>query len=138
MGPARVDGRQFPVIVGNCLNGGRHAIGGPEFQEFHAISRASRPEDSVRVAIAVHHAIGAALHAKFPTLALGRGDEGGWVAPLTNLEGLEILSAACASVRDSLHLPVEPGLDLAASEFYRDGKYATATGRSTPRDSSTS
>ncbi|MCI4322727.1 MAG: enolase [Thermoplasmata archaeon] len=118
-----VDGRRFPAIVGNCMNGGRHAIGGPEFQEFHAISLAERPEDSVRAAVAVHHAIGKALQGKFPTLALGRGDEGGWVAPITNLEGLEILSAACAQVRDSLHLPVQPGLDLAASEFFRDGRY---------------
>jgi enolase len=118
-----IDGTKFPAIVGNCLNGGRHAIGGPEFQEFHAISLAPRPEDSVRAAMAVHHAIGQELHARFPTLALGRGDEGGWVAPITNLEGLGILSAACATVRDTLHLPVQPGLDLAASEFFRDGMY---------------
>ena len=47
-----VDGRTFPAIVGNCLNGGRHAIGGPEIQEFHAYSPAPRPADSVRAALA--------------------------------------------------------------------------------------
>ncbi|MCI4368171.1 MAG: enolase [Thermoplasmata archaeon] len=118
-----VRGTVFPAIVGNCLNGGRHAIGGPDIQEFHAISSAKDPSDSVRAALEVHKVVGETLHARWPTHALGRGDEGGWVAPVGNLEALEILSEACRTVRDRLKLPVAPGLDLAASEFYRDGKY---------------
>ena len=118
-----VDGRRFPAIVGNCLNGGRHAIGGPDMQEFIAFSPAAAPQDSVKVALAVHHAVGKALHAKLPNVALGRGDEGGWVAPISNLEALDVLATACASVRDSTRLPVYPGLDLASSEFYREGQY---------------
>ncbi|MCI4346680.1 MAG: enolase [Thermoplasmata archaeon] len=118
-----LDGSGRPMIVGNCLNGGRHAVGGPEFQEFHAISSSPHPAEAVRGAIAVHRAVGEALHAKHPALALGRGDEGGWVAPVGSLEGLEILAKACEEVRDSMHLPVHPGLDLAASEFFSDGRY---------------
>jgi enolase len=118
-----VDGRTFPAIVGNCLNGGRHAIGGPEFQEFHAVSDAPRPEDAVRVALRVHALVGEELHRRFPKLALGRGDEGGWVAPVGNVDALELLRDACDRARDELHVPVRPGLDLAASEFYRDGRY---------------
>ncbi|MGI0132798.1 MAG: phosphopyruvate hydratase [Thermoplasmata archaeon] len=114
---------EFPAIVGNCMNGGRHAIGGPEIQEFIAFSPAANPSDSVATALQVHHRIGEALRAKFPTLALGRGDEGGWVAPLSSLEALEILSAACTHVTDATGIPVHPGLDLAASEFYHDGQY---------------
>jgi enolase 1/2/3 len=115
--------RAFPAIVGNCLNGGRHAIGGPEFQEFLAYAPAPRPADAVRAALEVHRRVGAALHAKFPDAALGRGDEGGWVAPVTSLEGLEILAAACEAVRGSLGVPVHPGLDLAASEFFTGEGY---------------
>ncbi|MCI4338306.1 MAG: enolase [Thermoplasmata archaeon] len=118
-----LDGSGRPMIVGNCLNGGRHAIGGPEFQEYHAISSAPNPADAVRAAIAVHRRVGEALTEKFPKLALGRGDEGGWVAPLGSLEALELLSQACDAVRDETHLPVHPGLDLAASEFFSDGQY---------------
>ena len=118
-----VDGRSYPSIVGNCLNGGRHAIGGPDIQEFIAFSSAADPQDSVAAALAVHQAIGEALHRKLPTYALGRGDEGGWVAPIGNFEALDVLSEACATVRDRLRVPVYPGLDLAASEFYKDGKY---------------
>ena len=118
-----VDGRRFPAIVGNCLNGGRHAIGGPDIQEFIAFSESPRPEDAVRGALRVHALLGEELHRRFPKYALGRGDEGGWVAPLGNIEAVELLSEVCGRVRDETHLPVHPGLDLAASEFYREGKY---------------
>jgi enolase len=118
-----LDGKTYPAIVGNCLNGGRHAIGGPEIQEYHAFAEAPKPSDSIRAALEVHHAVGQRLKAKFPNAALGRGDEGGWVAPLGNVEALELLTDACTEVRDRVHTAVYPGLDLAASEFYRDGRY---------------
>jgi len=118
-----VDGTQFPAIVGNCLNGGRHAIGGPDLQEFIAFADEPRPADSVRAALRVHQVVGAELHRRYPKAALGRGDEGGWVAAVGNIEALELLTAACAQVREELRLSVHPGLDFAASEFYRDGRY---------------
>lgn len=118
-----VDGRSFPAIVGNCMNGGVHAIGGPDIQEFIAFAECARPEDSVRAVIRVHGLVGEELHRRLPKAALGRGDEGGWVAGISNLEALEVLSGACAKARDELHLEVHPGLDLAASEFFHDGKY---------------
>jgi enolase len=118
-----VDGRSFPAIVGNCLNGGRHAIGGPDIQEFIAYSRDPDPSRSIRAALRVHTLVGEELHRRYPTVALGRGDEGGWVAAIPNVEGLEILAGACAAARDELHIAVHPGLDLAASEFYHDGHY---------------
>ncbi|HUI38162.1 MAG TPA: enolase C-terminal domain-like protein, partial [Thermoplasmata archaeon] len=114
---------RFPAIVGNCLNGGRHAIGGPDIQEFLAFAPEARPDDAVRAALAVHRAVGKALHERLPKAALGRGDEGGWVAGVSNLEALEILVSACRHATEELGLKVRPGLDLAASEFFRDGRY---------------
>jgi enolase len=105
------------------LNGGRHAIGGPDIQEFIAFADCARPEDSIRAAVRVHGLVGEELHRRLPKAALARGDEGGWVAAVSNLEALEILADACAKARDELHLEVRPGLDLAASEFYENGKY---------------
>ncbi len=118
-----IDGSRFPGIVGNCLNGGRHAIGGPDIQEFIAYAEEPRPADSIRAAVRVHELLGAELHRRYPKAALGRGDEGGWVAAIGNVEALELLSEACAKARDELHLSVHPGLDLAASEFFTDGRY---------------
>ncbi len=118
-----IDEPRFPAIVGNCLNGGRHAVGGPDIQEFIAFAEGRRIEESIEAAIHVHRWIGASLHARFPRAALGRGDEGGWVAPLGNVEAVELLTEACAAVRDELHVEVHPGLDLAASEFYTNGRY---------------
>ncbi|MCI4338827.1 MAG: enolase [Thermoplasmata archaeon] len=118
-----VDGTSFPAIVGNCMNGGAHAIGGPDIQEFIAYAESPDPRKSVAAAIHVHGLIGAELHRRLPTVALGRGDEGGWVAPLSNEEALGVLTDACARTRDDLHVEVHPGLDLAASEFFRDGSY---------------
>jgi enolase len=118
-----VDGRSFPAIVGNCMNGGAHAIGGPDIQEFIAYAESPDPRQSVAAAIRVHGLIGAELHRRLPTVALGRGDEGGWVAPLGNEDALAVLTEACIRARDELHVEVHPGLDLAASEFFREGKY---------------
>ncbi|MFY9717355.1 MAG: enolase, partial [Thermoplasmata archaeon] len=118
-----VDGRTFPAIVGNSINGGRHAIGGPDIQEFIAFADAPRPADSIAAALRVHALLGEELHRRFPHHALGRGDEGGWVAPIDNVAAIEMLAEACTRVRDEMHVAVHPGLDLAASEFYRDGRY---------------
>ncbi len=118
-----IDGTRFPAIVGNCLNGGRHAIGGPDIQEFIAYAEEARPEDAIRAAVRVHQLLGEALHRRYPKAALGRGDEGGWVAAVGNVEALELLRDACDGARDELHLAVHPGLDFAASEFFRDGQY---------------
>jgi len=118
-----VTGTAFPAVVGNCMNGGRHAIGGPDIQEFIAFAESPRPDESVRAAVRVHALVGEQLHRRYPTLALGRGDEGGWVAPVGNIEAIELLRDACARARDELRVEVHPGIDLAASEFYRDGMY---------------
>lgn len=118
-----VDGQSFPSIVGNCLNGGKHAIGGPDIQEFIAFAEDRDPARSIEAALRVHTLLGAELHRRYPTAALGRGDEGGWVASIGNVEALELLAEACAHARDELHVEVHPGLDLAASEFYDHGQY---------------
>ncbi len=118
-----VDGRAFPAIVGNCLNGGRHAIGGPDIQEFHAVARDADPERSIQGALRAHALVGEALQARAPGAALGRGDEGGWVAGIGNVEAFEVLVAACDRARDETRVDVRPGVDFAASEYFRDGRY---------------
>lgn len=124
--PGAPDRPKFPAIVGNVINGGAHAVGGPEFQEYIAFSEAADPGAAIEAAVAVHRSVGKRLRERFPKAALGRGDEGGWVAPLSSVEALELLATCCQEVNDarrSSGVSVRPGLDLAASEFYRKGRY---------------
>jgi len=117
---------ELPALVGNVLNGGVHAIGGPDIQEFLAYVEGPTPSARIEAAAAVHRNVGRRLRERFPRTALGRGDEGGWVAPLGNVEALELLVSACQEVGDARRdagVRVRPGLDLAASEFYHEGRY---------------
>ena len=67
--------------------------------------------------------MGNILKEKFPNIALGKGDEGAWVAPVGNVEALELVVDAASKVSDEIGIEIRPGLDMAASEFYHDGKY---------------
>src|SRR5207249_1018909 len=55
--------------------------------------------------------------------AAGRGDEGAWVAKLADEEALALLANVCREASKGAGFAVQPALDLAASEFFRNGKY---------------
>ncbi len=113
----------LPAVMGNVLGGGAHAVGGTDIQEYLVTSFDDDVSRAIDANAAVHRAVGAALRERFPDTALGKGDEGAWVAPLENVAALELVVAATQSVAAETEVDIRPGLDLAASEFYRDGKY---------------
>jgi enolase len=113
----------FPFPLGNVIGGGRHAIGGTDIQEFLCLAQHASPSRSVFANGRVHKAVAAELQKRLPGEALGRGDEGAWVAKISNEEALAVLVDACKSVSKEVGFPVRPALDMAASEFFRDGKY---------------
>jgi enolase len=126
--------RGFPAPMGNVIGGGRHAIGGTDIQEFLAVSMSRKPGIDVFANAAVHDLVGKALKEKLPGASIGKGDEGAWNAPVGNMEALELLVAACDKVRSDSGVEVRPALDLAATEFYRDGGYQYKEGRRSPAD----
>jgi enolase len=69
------------------------------------------------------------LQKRFPDRAIGKGDEGAWVAKMDNEDALEVVSEACTEVSDSVGFTVSPCLDMAASEFYKDGFYNYKKGK---------
>ncbi|MCK4757756.1 MAG: phosphopyruvate hydratase [Thermoplasmata archaeon] len=115
--------KSMPNPLGNLIGGGQHAIGGTDIQEFLVISKSDNVADSVFANAYAHKMVGKKLKALLPDTAIGKGDEGAWVAKLTNEKALEILRETCDQVKSDLGIEIHPALDVAASELYRDGKY---------------
>ena len=115
--------RSFPFPLGNVIGGGRHAIGGTDIQEFHSLAQSPSPSKSVFANAAVHKLVAGMLSKRLPGEAIGKGDEAAWVAKLSNEEALAVLGDACREVSKETGVPCAPALDLAASEFFRNGKY---------------
>src|SRR6267378_2813916 len=113
----------LPLPFGNVIGGGRHAIGGTTIQEYLVVSQSGKAVDNVFANASVHAGIRDALAKKFPNDPLGRGDEGAWIAKLKDEEALALVADACMAKSRDLGFPVSPALDLAASEFFREGRY---------------
>jgi enolase len=121
IGGARAN--RLPVPMMNILNGGAHADNTIDFQEFMiAPIGATTFTDALRAGVEVYHALKGVLHAD--RLSTAVGDEGGF-AP--NLDGTRAaLDAIVAAIAKAGYQPgsdIALALDVAATEFYRDGAY---------------
>ena len=114
---------RLPVPMMNILNGGAHAANSVDFQEFMILPvGASSLREAVRYGAEVFHALKAVLHAK--GLATGVGDEGGFAPDLgSNEEAVEVILDAIEKAGFKPGEDIYLGLDVASSEFYRDGVY---------------
>ena len=117
------DSYSLPAPMSNVLGGGAHAIGGTDIQEFLVTSFDDDINTAIEANSNVHKKVGKMLKEKFPNIALGKGDEGAWVAPMENVEALELVVKAAEEVEKDMGIEIRPGLDMAASEFYHEGKY---------------
>jgi enolase len=114
---------QLPVPMMNVINGGAHANNNLDLQEFMIIPvGAPSFREAVRYGAEVFHALKKILHDKGMSVAVG--DEGGFAPNVPNHEAaiqmiLDAISAAGYTAGEQIAI----GLDCAASEFYKDGKY---------------
>ncbi|XP_023586799.1 beta-enolase [Trichechus manatus latirostris] len=113
----------LPVPAFNVINGGSHAGNKLAMQEFMILPvGASSFKEAMRIGAEVYHHLKGVIKAKYGKDATNVGDEGGF-APniLENHEALELLKTAIqeAGYPDKVVI----GMDVAASEFYRNGKY---------------
>ncbi len=115
--------KKMPFPFGNVIGGGRHAVGGTTIQEYLVVAQGPTVAGNVFANARVHRLLMEALAKKNPGEPLGRGDEGAWVAKLEDEEALALLADTCKAVQKEVGFPVRPGMDLAASEFFKDGKY---------------
>ncbi|MFM2397258.1 MAG: hypothetical protein RLZZ144_508 [Pseudomonadota bacterium] len=119
-GAARME---MPVPMMNIINGGAHAEGGADIQEFMIIPvGASSFREALRCGAEIFHALKAILHDRGLTTTVG--DEGGFAPALGSNEGaLKIIVEAIEAAGYVPGQDVAIGIDAAASEFYKDGKY---------------
>ena len=112
----------LPVPMMNILNGGAHADNGLDFQEFMIIPQANSIKERIRIGSEVFHSLKKVLKEK--GLATSVGDEGGF-APniMSNSEAFDLIIEGITRAGYTAGTDVFLGIDVAASEFYKDGKY---------------
>jgi enolase len=121
--------KETPYPLGNVIGGGKHAIGGTDIQEYLAIALGPTSKDSVFANAQVHAKVKSKLKERYPDRAIGKGDEGAWVAKMDNEEALEIVKETCSEVSDAMGFKIRASLDMAASELYKDGHYHYKNGK---------
>ena len=119
-GSARME---MPVPMMNIINGGAHAEGGADIQEFMIVPvGASSFREALRCGAEVFHTLKKVLHDR--GLATTVGDEGGFAPALGSNEGaLKVIVDAIEAAGYVPGADVAIGIDAAASEFYKDGMY---------------
>jgi enolase len=116
------EGKTLPILMMNILNGGAHADNNLDFQEFMIIPQASTVKERLRIGAEVFHTLKKVLNEK--GYSTGVGDEGGFAPNLkSNKEALDLICDAIKKAGYKLKEDVCLGLDVAASEFYKNGIY---------------
>ncbi|MBV6702847.1 MULTISPECIES: phosphopyruvate hydratase [Kitasatospora] len=113
----------LPVPMMNILNGGSHADSNVDIQEFMiAPIGAESFSEAVRWGVEVYHTLKGVL--KERGLSTGLGDEGGFAPNLdSNREALDLITEAIQKAGYVPGRDIALALDVAASEFYKDGAY---------------
>jgi enolase len=130
-----VSGRTLPVPMMNIMNGGKHAAGATDMQEFMVMPvGASTYSEGLRWGVEIYHSLKKVLGKKGYSTTVG--DEGGFAPRVSaNSEALDLILEA---IHEAGYKPGEQimlAMDPAASELYEDGKYhlkvegKTLTGR---------
>ena len=114
---------QLPVPMMNVVNGGAHANNNLDLQEFMIIPLGAPSfREALRYGAEVFHALKKIIHDKGMSTAVG--DEGGFTPSVANHEAaIQLILEAIDKAGFTAGEQIAIGLDCAASEFYKDGKY---------------
>jgi enolase len=119
---------RLPVPMMNIINGGKHAAGSTDIQEFMIMPVGAETfSGAIQMGAEIFHALAKVLKEKGYGTTVG--DEGGYAPHVKNgnAEALELISLAVDKAGYALGDDVVLALDVAASELYEDGKYQLAT-----------
>jgi enolase len=119
-------GMTLPVPMMNVINGGAHANNTLDLQEFMILPiGAPNFREAVRYGAEVFHALKKIIHDKGMSTSVG--DEGGFAPNVENHEAaIKLIMQAIETAGYEPGTQIALGLDCAASEFYKDGKYVLA------------
>jgi enolase len=121
------DAYTMPVPMMNIINGGEHADNSVDLQEF-MILPVGAPSfgEALRYGAEVFHTLKKVLHARGMNTAVG--DEGGFAPDLSsNEEAIEVILEAISKAGYEAGKDIYLGLDVASSEFYKDGIYTLSS-----------
>jgi len=113
----------LPVPMMNIINGGAHADNNVDFQEFMVLPvGASSFSEALRCGAEIFHALKSVL--KKQGLNTAVGDEGGFAPDFrSNVQALDTILEAISQAGYSAGDDVLLGLDVASTEFYKEGQY---------------
>jgi len=114
---------QMPVPMMNVINGGAHANNNLDIQEFMILPvGAPSFREAIRWGAEVFHALKKIIHDKGMSTAVG--DEGGFAPSVANHEAaIQLILEAIEKAGYTAGEQIALGLDCAASEFFKEGKY---------------
>lgn len=113
----------LPVPAFNVINGGSHAGNKLAMQEFMLLpTGASNFKEAMRMGAEIYQNLKSVVKKRYGIDAVNVGDEGGFAPNIQdNREGLELLNVAIAQAGYTGKIKI--GMDVAASEFFKEGKY---------------
>lgn len=117
----RGESKGLPTPMFNLLNGGAHAANNIDIQEFMVVPHGLALPDAIRAGSEIYHTLGRLLRAD--GLSTGVGDEGGFAPDLESDE--EAIKLLCQAISESGYSTDKVGiaLDVASSEWYKNGEY---------------
>jgi enolase len=119
--------RTLPVPMMNIMNGGAHAPGATDIQEFMIMPvGADSFSEGLRWGVEIYHSLKKVLSSKGHRTLVG--DEGGFAPQVpTNAEAFDLILEAIEKAGYTPGDQIMLAMDAAASEFYKDGKYHLKT-----------
>ncbi len=124
-----ISGLSMPTPMMNILNGGAHSSNNIDIQEFMIVPKVGSFSENLRAGAEIYHALGTVLKAYGKST--GVGDEGGFAPDLKDdREAIELIIKGISSAGYSTD-NVKLALDVASSEWYRDGVYSLPKSRQT-------
>lgn len=113
----------LPIPSFNVINGGCHAGNELSFQEYMVLPVGAKDfNQALQIGSEIYHHLKNIIKKKYGLNSINVGDEGGFAPPLNKVEEpLRLLNLAVAKA--GYKTKVKFGIDAAASEFYKDGKY---------------